>query len=78
VHGPALEYFIEANNDLDKQIALDSLRFQNVQFLICGNTLSAYQLTRAALYEVVEEDIVQAGLPAIVALQQRGYIYVRP
>jgi intracellular sulfur oxidation DsrE/DsrF family protein len=78
VHGPALEYFIEANNDLDKQIALDSLRFQNVQFLICGNTLSAYQLTRAALYEVAEGDIVQAGLPAIVALQQRGYIYVRP
>ncbi len=78
VHGAALEYFIEAKNDLDKQITLDSLRFQNVQFLICGNTLLAYQLKRQALYEVAREDMVQAGLPAIVALQQAGYIYVRP
>ena len=78
VHGPALEYFIEAKNDPAKQMSLDSLRFQNVQFLICGNTLLGYHLTREALYEVAEEDIVQAGLPAIVALQQTGYIYVRP
>jgi intracellular sulfur oxidation DsrE/DsrF family protein len=78
VHGPALEYFIEAKNDPAKQMSLDSLRFQHVQFLICGNTLLGYRLTREALYEVEEEDIVQAGLPAIVALQQAGYIYVRP
>jgi intracellular sulfur oxidation DsrE/DsrF family protein len=78
VHGPALEYFIEAKNDPAKQMTLDSLRFQHVQFLICGNTLLGYRLTREALYEVEEEDIVQAGLPAIVALQQAGYIYVRP
>jgi len=78
VHGPALEYFIEAKNDPAKQMSLDSLRFQHVQFLICGNTLLGYHLTREALYEVAEEDILQAGLPAIVALQQTGYIYVRP
>ena len=78
VHGPALEYFIAAKNDPAKQMSLDSLRFQNVQFLICGNTLLSYRLAREALYEVAEEDIVQAGLPAIVALQQAGYIYVRP
>jgi len=78
VHGPALEYFIAASNDQDKQMALDSLRFQNVQFLICKNTLLSYQLTREDLYEVEKEDLVQAGLPAIVALQQAGYIYLRP
>ena len=78
VHGPALTYFIEAQSNQEKQMALDSLRFQNVQFLICGNTLRAYKLTREALYDVEEEDIVQAGLPAIVALQQAGYIYLRP
>ena len=78
VHGGALEYFIESKNDVDKQMALDSLRFQNVQFLICGNTLLAYQVKRQDLYEVAEEDMVQAGLPTIVALQQAGYIYVRP
>mgnify|MGYP006075983473 FL=1 len=73
-----LGYFIESMNDVDKQMALDSLRFQNVQFLICGNTLLAYQVKRQDLYEVAEEDMVQAGLPTIVALQQDGYIYVRP
>ena len=78
VHGGALEYFIESKNDVDKQMALDSLRFQNVQFLICGNTLLAYQVKRQDRYEVAEEDMVQAGLPTIVALQQAGYIYVRP
>ena len=78
IHGPALEYFIAASNDQDKQMALDSLRFQNVQFLICKNTLLSYQLTREDLYEVEKEDLVQAGLPAIVALQQAGYIYLRP
>jgi len=78
VHGSALDYFIDAKTDHSKQMSLDSLRFQNVQFLICGNTLLGYHLTREALYEVAEEDIVQAGLPAIVALQQAGYIYVRP
>jgi len=30
------------------------------------------------LYDVAEEDVVMAGLPAIVALQQQGYIYLRP
>jgi len=78
VHGGALEYFIESKNDVDKQMALYSLRFQHVQFLICGNTLLAYQVKRQDLYEVAEEDMVQAGLPTIVALQQAGYIYVRP
>ena len=59
-------------NDVDKQMALDRLRFQNVQFLICGNTLLAYPVKRQDLYEVAEEDMVQAGLPTIVALQQAG------
>jgi intracellular sulfur oxidation DsrE/DsrF family protein len=78
VHGAALEYFIEAKTDTDKQMALDSLRFQDVQFLICNNTLLGYKLTRNDLYDVNEEDMVQAGLPAIVALQQAGYFYLRP
>ena len=78
VHGPALEYFIAASNDQDKQMVLDSLRFQDVQFLICKNTLVSYQLKREDLYEVEKKDLVQAGLPAIVALQQAGYIYLRP
>ncbi|WP_372739225.1 DsrE family protein [Neptunomonas sp.] len=78
VHGQAIEYFMDAVNDQAKQISIDSLRLSDVQFIICGNTLDGYKVTREDLYDVEEEDVVQAGLPAIIDLQQRGYIYVRP
>lgn len=78
VHGAAIEYFIAAKNDEGKQVTLDALRLRDVQFIICGNTLDGYNLTRSALYDVEAEDVVQAGLPEIVSLQQQGYIYVRP
>ena len=78
IHGPSLEYFISATSDSSKQITLDNLKLQDVQFLICGNTVAAYQLTIDDLYDVAEEDVVKAGLPALVALQQQGYIYLRP
>ena len=78
VHGKAIEYLMSAVEDEAKQIALDSLRLSGVQFLVCGNTLNGYKITLNDIYEVEEEDLVQAGLPGIVDLQQQGYIYVRP
>ncbi|RRC97558.1 hypothetical protein EHS89_17130 [Amphritea balenae] len=78
IHGKAIEYLIAANDDEGKQMQLDSLRMNGVQFLVCGNTLNGYNITLEDLYEVEPEDMVQAGLPAIVDLQQKGYIYVRP
>ncbi|WP_067867737.1 DsrE family protein [Neptuniibacter marinus] len=78
IHGPAIKYFIEASQDDAKQIALDSLRLSDVQFIICRNSLDGFNVTREDLYEVEAEDVVQAGLPEIVHLQQQGYFYVRP
>ena len=78
VHGPTIEYFMEATNDSEKQILLDTLRMQGVQFLICGNTLKGYHVTHLELYEVSPDDVVMAGLPTIVELQQQGYFYLRP
>lgn len=78
VHGQAIEYFLSAAEDEAKQITLDSLRLSDVQFIICGNSLDGYKVTHEDLYEVEESDVVKAGLPAIVDLQQKGYIYVRP
>ncbi|MFT6352042.1 DsrE family protein [Neptuniibacter pectenicola] len=78
IHGPAIKYFIEASHDDAKQIALDSLRLNNVQFIICRNSLEGFHVTREDLYEVEADDVVQAGLPEIVHLQQQGYFYVRP
>ena len=78
VHGQAIEYFMDAVKDQAKQISIDSLRLSDVQFIMCGNTLDGYKITRKDLYDVEEDDVVQAGLPTIIDLQQKGYIYVRP
>lgn len=78
VHGPAIKYFMAASEDEAKQTTLDSLRLNDVQFIICGNSLDGFKVTKDDLYEVEEEDVVKAGLPEIVHLQQQGYFYVRP
>lgn len=78
VHGPAIKYFLQATEDEAKQTAIDSLRLNDVQFIICGNSLDGFKVTHEDLYEVETEDVVQAGLPEIVHLQQQGYFYVRP
>lgn len=78
VHGPAIKYFLQAVEDEAKQGAIDTLRLNDVQFLICGNSLDGFKVTYEDLYEVETEDVVKAGLPAIVDLQQKGYFYVRP
>ena len=78
VHGPAIKYFLEAVEDEAKQSAIDTLRLNDVHFLICGNSLDGFKVTYEDLYEVEKEDVVKAGLPEIVDLQQKGYFYVRP
>lgn len=78
VHGEAIEIFMAAVDDQQLGIAIDAARFNEVQFIICGNTLAGYGITAADLYEVEPDDVVRAGLPEIVKLQQQGYFYVRP
>ncbi len=78
IHGPAIKYFLDAMKDEAKQTAIDSLRLSDVQFVICGNSLDGFKITREDLYDVEETDVVKAGLPEIVSLQQQGYFYVRP
>lgn len=78
IHGQAIEYFMDAKADSDKQIALDTLRLSGARFIICGNTLDGYNISRSDLYDVEGSDVVQAGLPEIVRLQQQGFSYVRP
>ncbi|MGB2131360.1 MAG: DsrE family protein [Marinobacterium sp.] len=78
IHGKAIEYFMAAKEDADKQVNLDTLRLSGARFIICGNTLDGYQITRKDLYDVEKDDVVQAGLPEIVRLQQQGFSYVRP
>ncbi len=78
VHGEAVEIFMNAVEDDGLQITLDAARFNGVQFIICGNTLTGYNITYEDLYDVNAEDVVQAGLPGIIKLQQQGYFYVRP
>lgn len=78
VHGEAIEIFMQAMENEELQINLDSARLNGVEFIICGNTLTGYQIGYEDLYDVSESEVVTAGLPEIVKLQQQGYYYVRP
>lgn len=78
VHGAAIEIFMAANDDPQLAISIDAARFLGAQFIICGNSLTGYNIGYQDLYDVEAEDVVQAGLPEIVRLQQEGFFYVRP
>ena len=69
---------MQAMEDEQLQINLDSARLNGVEFIICGNTLTGYQISYEDLYDVSASDVVTAGLPEIVKLQQQGFYYVRP
>lgn len=78
IHGAAIEYFMDAVEDTAKQTRIDTLSFIGTKFIICGNSLDGYQIGIDDLYDVEEQDVVKAGLPEIVRLQQNGFYYVRP
>lgn len=57
--------------------ALEELAKSGVAFKVCRNTLTARQLTDAAVAE--ESGVVQAAVAEIARLQAReGYVYIKP
>jgi intracellular sulfur oxidation DsrE/DsrF family protein len=50
-----------------------------VKILICRNTIIAQGIDPDSdLYDVKPSDIVQAGVAEVTALQQQGFVYIRP
>lgn len=82
VHGPALKNFVVTGMDPDLEARLDALRFDNVRFGACGNTMNALKITADMLPEglatPLSVHLPQGGVVRVMELQEQGYIYIRP
>jgi intracellular sulfur oxidation DsrE/DsrF family protein len=68
----------EGNADENMQAKIAGLKQQGVDFQICANTLRGRNISRDALYDTANENIVPSGVAELSRLQQMGYTYVKP
>lgn len=79
LHGNGVELLREAVANQKLQSDVTNLKTQNVQFLVCQNTLTTRKIDPDAdLFEVFDDDIVPSGVAELSYLQQQGYTYVKP
>lgn len=79
LHGNGVSLLSEAKNNQKLQSDVTSLKTQNVQFLVCNNTLTSRKINyETDLFEVFEDSIVPSGVAELSHLQQQGYTYVKP
>ncbi len=58
---------------------IQGLRLQYVQFSACGFTLSSIEQEQGKPPKLVDGvNVVPYGLPHIIDLEKKGYVYVRP
>jgi uncharacterized protein len=77
VHGPALQAFRRAADNIAITTPMTALTRQGIAFHACGNTLKAMKLAGGDLlagFDVVE----QGGVVKLAELQSQGWIYLRP
>lgn len=79
LHGDGVKLLMDARKNQKLQMDVTSLRAQNVQFLVCNNTLVGRHIdSENDLFEVFEDDIVPSGVAELSYLQQHGYTYIKP
>lgn len=78
MHGSGIELLRQAKNDPLAQAKIDNLKIQGVDFKICANTLRGRNVKLEELYDAKQEDVVPAGVAEVAALQQQGFVYLRP
>ena len=71
--------FKKANATEQQQATIDNLKIQGVSFDVCKNTVRGRKVNISEhLYDVTEADIVPSGVAEVAALQQKGYVYLKP
>lgn len=78
MHGDGVGLVKYAVTNQNLQMDVTSLKTQNVQFLVCNNTLTQRKISKDELFEVFDEDIVPSGVAELSYLQQQGYTYIKP
>ncbi len=79
LQGEGVGVLREAVGDERLRGQVDWLKARKVRFLICRNTLTSQKLEATRdLYGAREADVVPAGVAEIAALEQQGFVYIRP
>ncbi|AHF00854.1 hypothetical protein THIAE_02865 [Thiomicrospira aerophila AL3] len=78
MHGAGIGLLNSAHTDELIQSRILNLKAQGVNFKICANTLQGNNIAVSELFDASEADIVPAGVAEIAALQQQGFVYLRP
>ena len=79
LHGDGVELLRQAVASQPLQMGITSLKTQNVQFLVCANTLEGRKIDPDKdLFDVADDDIVPSGVAEVSHLQQQGYTYIKP
>jgi intracellular sulfur oxidation DsrE/DsrF family protein len=77
--GDGVKLLQSARGDQALRKKIDDLKSQGVKILVCRNTLINQGIDPDNdLYDVKPDDIVLAGVAEVTALQQQGFVYIRP
>ncbi len=77
-HGSGISLLQHARTDPDLRSTVNTLKLQDVRFLVCGNSLESRGLERSDLHEVSDRDVVPSGIVELTRLQRSGYTYIKP
>ncbi|WP_435703205.1 DsrE family protein [Yoonia sp.] len=79
LHGNGLGLLANAKTNENLQAQVLSLRGQEVNFVVCNNTLRGREISyQDDLFEVFEDHIVPSGVAELSRLQLMGYTYIKP
>lgn len=78
MHGAGIDLLQRAHTDEVIQSRIMNLKGQGVGFKICANTLVGRNVSVDQLFDASDADIVPSGVAEIAALQQQGFVYLRP
>ncbi len=78
LQGDGVDLLTDARGDTALAARIDTLKAKGVRFLVCGNTLRMRKIEASRLHGIAPGDVVRAGVAEITALQQQGYVYVKP
>ena len=78
-YGPGLHMFRTDTSPVIDRISQMSLLHENLTFSACANTHTAMSKKANKEIELVEEaSMVPSGVVQLIALQEKGYAYIRP
>lgn len=78
-YGPGLHMFRADTSPVIDRLSTMSLEIENLTFSACGNTHAKMSEKAGKKIELVEEaSMVPSGVVQLIALQEKGYSYIRP